>query len=204
MPPNANNTRRRHEAFVAEYIKHFDAQKAYEDCGCYKAKGRAAQANASRLIANDSVISLINEAIAARNARTHVDQDRVVLELARVAFSDKRRISRWSDSEYMLFASDELDDDDAAAIAEITFETTIFEGENGTTTRIKKRIKTHDKLAALDKLARHTGLYAADNKRIIEFGVAEVPDDSDSEDGWREAVHGVMNGHATKPGAKAG
>ena len=67
--------------------------------------------------------------------------DRVVLELARVAFGDPRRVMSWGPGGVRLRPSAELADEEAAIVAEVG-ETTTKEGGS-------LRVKTVDKLGAL-------------------------------------------------------
>ena len=87
MPLNDRQSR-----FVAEYLVDLNATQA-----AIRAGYSAATANqiGARLLVNVKVAAAIAEAQAARSRRTEVTQDRVVLELARVAFGDPRRVMSW-------------------------------------------------------------------------------------------------------------
>jgi phage terminase small subunit len=78
--------------FVAEYLVDLNATQAAIRAG-YSA--RTANEQAARLLANVSVAAAVAEAQAARGKRTEVTQDRVALELARIAFGDPRRVMDW-------------------------------------------------------------------------------------------------------------
>jgi Terminase small subunit len=80
-----------------------------------------------------------------------VTQDRVVLELARVAFGDPRRVMSWGPGGVKLRPSAELADEEAAIVAEVG-ETTTKEGGS-------LRVKTVDKLGALRLLGQHLGMF---------------------------------------------
>ena len=88
--------------------------------------------------------------LAAREARTQVDGDRVIRELARIAFADPSRVAHWGPDGVTLRDSDDLSADDKAAVKWIS-----VGGRKGATAQ---RFDMHDKLAALDILARLTGL----------------------------------------------
>ena len=66
-----------------------------------------------------SCAAAIAEAQAARSRRTEVTADRVVLELARVAFGDPRRVMGWGRGGVRLRPSAELADEEAAIVAEV-------------------------------------------------------------------------------------
>src|SRR3954452_24234115 len=82
----------RQRRFVAEYLLDLNATQA-----AIRAGYAAATANRTgpRLLSNVGVAAGIAEAQAGRSRRTEVTQDRVVLELARIAFSDSRRVMSW-------------------------------------------------------------------------------------------------------------
>ena len=99
----------------------------------------------------------IAEAVAAKRAkrleRNEVTADRVMQELARIAFLDIRKALNPDGSMKPL---DQLDDDTAAAIAGLDL-AEIRDGD-GAPIGVLKKIKIADKLVALDKLARNFGL----------------------------------------------
>jgi phage terminase small subunit len=87
-------------------------------------------------------------AIAARSERLRVTADRVVTELARIAFADWRDYAVWGEDGLQLKPSADLSEDAAAAIAEF----------HPADDKRPARVKLHAKRAALDLLARHVGI----------------------------------------------
>ena len=75
----------RQERFCQEYLIDLNATQAYIRAG-YSA--RTAHNCASRLMAKAGVRTRIDELMAVRSRRTGVTQERVVRELARIAFVD--------------------------------------------------------------------------------------------------------------------
>lgn len=75
--------------FVEEYLIDLNASAAYLRAGY---KGDKGGALAARLIGRDRVQRAIQQAMAERTKRVHVDQDRVLTELARIGFADLRRM----------------------------------------------------------------------------------------------------------------
>lgn len=142
--------------FVDEYLVDFNATQAAIKAG-YKAK------TAHVIGAENLRKPKIAEEIARRQKdlqkRTEISQDRVVKELARIAFADV------TDYAYVMQAIIERDgvkvpvesaviketydltDDQRAAIASIK------QGANGV------EIKLHDKIKALELLGRHIGMF---------------------------------------------
>src|SRR4051794_39726934 len=142
MPLNDRQAR-----FVAEYLVDLNATQAAIRAGY---STRSAYSTGERMLRNAEVAAAIAEAQAARGRRTEVTADRVVLELARVAFGDPRRVMSWGPGGVTLRSSAELADEDAAIVAEVG-ETTTKEGGS-------LRVKTVDKLGALRLLAQHLGM----------------------------------------------
>src|SRR3954464_756674 len=142
MPLNDRQAR-----FVAEYLADLNATQAAVRWG-YSA--RSAYSTGERILRNAEVAAAIAEAQAARSRRTEVTADRVVLELARVAFGDPRRVMSWGPGGVKLRPSAELVDEEAAIVAEVSQTVT---DAGGTI-----RLKTVDKLGALRLLAQHLGM----------------------------------------------
>jgi|SRR5690349_18706767 phage terminase small subunit len=138
----------RQRKFVSEYLIHLNATKAAIRAG-YSPRS-AADIGHALLRHHAGVKSAIATAMAEREQRTGVTADRVVTELARIAFADIRSFADWgTDGELGLRAAAELSPDDAAAIAEI-----YGPGKAGG----RPKLKLHDKRAALELLARHVGM----------------------------------------------
>lgn len=150
------------ERFVAEYLVDLNATRAAIRSG-YSAK--TAPEQASRLLSNVKVSEAVQAAMQARSQRTEITQDMVLRELAKIGFSDIRKVVRWGATELRttegkdgeavtepyhglrLVAADEIDDDTAAAIAEVS------EGRDGL------KVKFHDKKGALVDIGRHIGMF---------------------------------------------
>ena len=77
--------------------------------------------------------------------------DRVVREIAKLALSNLADVMTWDENGATLIPSAQLSPDAAAAIAEISDTRT----ERGGTLKVK----LHNKVAALEQLAKHVGLY---------------------------------------------
>ena len=145
------------ERFVAEYLIDLNATQAAIRAG-YSAK--TADKQGSQLLGKTSIAAAIQEAQSKRSARTEITQDRVLQELARIGFADIRKAVAWGSApdgaidengEPALYPVDlkpssEVDDETAAAISEVSL------------TAQGVKLKMHDKLNALDKIARHLGM----------------------------------------------
>jgi len=162
------------EAFVREYLIDLNATQAAIRAA-YSAK--TAKEQGARLLTNVHVSAAVGVAIKNRSDRTEISADRVLKELAKIGFADIRKAVKWRTEEVIedveehlepqphggalkrsnvlasniveLVSSEDIDDDTAAAISEIS-----------QTTTGGLRIKMHDKKAALVDLGRHLGLFA--------------------------------------------
>lgn len=135
-------------AFVREYPIDLNATQAAKRAGYSEDSARQ---EGSRLLSNAAIQRAIEIAMQLRAERTNITQDRVLRELAKLAFSDMRKFSTWGPGGVKPIDSDTLSDDDASCVAEVSETVT----ENGGS--IKFRL--YDKVAALDKLGRHLGLW---------------------------------------------
>ena len=120
-----------------------------------KMSPKAIQVEASRLDDHPAIslsITLAKEqALAQVVERTGVTIERVVQEYARIAFADMRRFASVGPGGVALVDSEDWTDDDAAAVAELA-ESTSKDGGS-------IRFKLHSKVAALDSLAKHLGMF---------------------------------------------
>ncbi|HMM31625.1 MAG TPA: terminase small subunit [Clostridia bacterium] len=135
-------------AFVDEYPVDLNQTQAAIRAG-YAPK-YAAQI-ASELMQKPAVRDAIAMALAERSARTGVNADRVVRELARVAFSQPGKVIRFSDATVM----EDATEDDLAAIASVKVKTIPTEDGEG----IEREVRMADKVKALELLGKHLVMF---------------------------------------------
>lgn len=133
--------------FVEEYLIDLNAKQAAIRAG-YSVKN--ADKIGSELLGKTRVQQAVSEAIAERSRRTGVNQDRVVRELARIAFSN---FSDIVDPETARIRKDATEDD-LACIQSIK----IKPNEFGT----EREVRLFDKRAALVDLGKHLGMWNKD------------------------------------------
>lgn len=151
-------------AFVREYPIDLNATQAAIRAGYSEKNPRQA---GSELLSNLNVQAAIEIAMRLRAERTNITQDKVLRELAKLAFSNMRKFSTWGPNGVKPIDSNTLSDDDASCVAEVSETVT----ENGGS--IKFRL--HDKVAALDKLGRHLGLWDKSGEPIeIRFRLEDL------------------------------
>lgn len=167
----------RRELFKQAYIANgHNIKQAAIDAG-FSPKTAASQG--SRLLTDVNFAAEIAEAereqLAAASKTTGLTLERVQQELARLAFSDPRKLLR---PDGTLIPIHELDDDTAATLA--SFEVTTvasgnpadadddeeFEKRKGDQTVVRMhKLKVWDKNAALANAMRHLGMFEKDNSQ---------------------------------------
>jgi len=171
-------------AFAREYTVDFDATQAAIRAG-YSANG--AGQTAHNLLKKTEIRALVREIIDRRAARTEVEAERVLLEAARIAFSDMRDYVEWDAKGIRLTDSKQLTDDAAAAILEISESVS---AEGGRT----RKIKLHPKTAALRDLMKHLGLFEKDNFQRRPVIVTEAERTQAYEEARRTGRLAVLRG----------
>jgi phage terminase small subunit len=140
----------RQQRFVEEYVLDLNAKQAAIRAG-YSPK--TAEVQGSRLLSNAKDRLAVTAGMAARSKRTEVAGARALLEIARIGFSDLRRVFH---DDGRLKHPHEWDDDTAASVASIEIATrNVGDG----TIEYIRRIRLWDKGKALEQLAKHLGLY---------------------------------------------
>lgn len=149
------------EFFCREYLKDLNATAAASRAG-YKDGNIGRQ-----LITKNNVSERIAQLKEERAERTEVTADRVVKELARLGFSDLRNVASWDAEKGLAWkSSDELDDNAAAAIRDITHTREVRREKSGAEVETTNTaLKLHDKKGALELLGRHLGIFT-DNLNI--------------------------------------
>lgn len=141
----------RQQRFVAEYLIDLNATQAAIRSG-YSAK--TAEVQGPRLLGNVRVADAIAKAMKAREKRTEITQDRVLQELARIAFFDIRRLYNANGT---LKKPHELDDEAAAVLSAVEVVESLAGGQEGVIATTKKA-KVFDKGNALTLAMRHLGM----------------------------------------------
>jgi phage terminase small subunit len=136
--------------FVQEYLVDLNATQAAIRAG-YSAK--RADAIGYENLRKPEIADAVAAAMKAREQRTHITQDRVLQELARIAFFDIRRLYR---EDGTMKKPNELDDDAAAVLAGI--DVIEMGGDEGSAPMATKKAKVFDKGAALTLAMRHLGM----------------------------------------------
>lgn len=137
------------QRFVEEYLIDLNATQAAIRAG-YK-KSEYTDTNANKLLENTRVAEEIEKAMAERSRRTGINQDRVLLEIAKMAFVNIDDVVDVKTGAVKKNAAR----DDLACIQSIKYKRT--DSTNGTT--VEREVKIADKKANLELLGRHLGMF---------------------------------------------
>lgn len=142
------------ELFVEEYLVDLNAKQAAIRAGYSK---KSAEVIGHGLLKK----SLVAAAVSARRAKlvekTRVTQERILAEYAKIGFSDVRKLLGPGGE---LLDPQEWDDDIAGAVSSLEVVSRGNEDEDGN--RVPEhvhKIKTWDKTNALEKMAKHLGMF---------------------------------------------
>lgn len=139
--------------FCEEYLIDLNATQAAIRAGYKNADiGR-------RLVTKSHVSEYIEKLLKERSKRTEITADRVLAELAAIAFSDRTAIAQIEDGGIVTFTpTDQLDKDAKKTISGI---------ENG---KYGTKVTTYDKVKALELIGKHLGMFTsgADNSAALD------------------------------------
>ena len=133
------------QRFVDEYLIDLNATQAAIRAG-YSVK--TANEQGSQNLAKLSIQQAIAEQMAERSKRTGINQDRVVLELAKIALVKMTDIV---DSQGRI--KSDASPDDLACIESVKYK----ESESDTGSSVEREVKIASKLKALELLGKHLG-----------------------------------------------
>ncbi|WP_312831966.1 terminase small subunit [Pseudomonas lactis] len=160
------------QRFVDEYLIDLNATQAAIRAG-YSEK--TARSISNENMTKPDIQAAIEKGMQARSGRVEITQDMVLRELAKIGFSDIRKVVRWGETQVRmadgeddgpedmvpyhglaLIDSTEIDDNTAGAIAEVS------QGKEGL------KVKLHDKKGALVDIGRHLGMFTAPGHAALD------------------------------------
>lgn len=136
------------QRFIDEYLIDLNATQAAVRAG-YSVK--TAEAIGFENLRKPKIAQAVAEQMAERSRRTGVNQDRVVMELAKIAFVNAADVIDSDDATIKAGATA----DDTAAIQSVKVKVIpTKEGEG-----VEREIRLNDKLKALELLGKHLGMW---------------------------------------------
>lgn len=133
--------------FADEYLIDLNATRAYRKAYPSVKKDETAAQAGSRMLRNVKVAEYIAERMQARQERTEITQDRVLEELAAIAFASATDYAEVKDDQVFIKDTAGLSENQIKAIAGIK------QGKFGI------EVKLNDKEKALELLGRHLGMF---------------------------------------------
>lgn len=166
------------KAFVAEYLIDLNATQAAIRAG-YSEKTAYSIGNEN--LSKPEISDAIAAAQLERSRRTEITQDMVVTELAKVGFSDLRSALKQDGT---LVGANEWDDSFAGAVASfevIKKPSGDFDDDGKPIMHQVHKIKTWDKISALEKIGKHLGMFRDVIEHTGADGAPLIPELSDTE-----------------------
>jgi phage terminase small subunit len=164
-----NTLTARQQRFVEEYLIDLNATAAYRRAGYAAKTDNAAFASASALLRNLKIAAAIQVAKDERATRCRIDADRVLDEVAALAFSDIREIDFDSNGKLI-----EVRPGAARSVAAYSY----FRRARRSGTAIRYSVRLWNKVSVLGMLMRHLGLL--DRPLTLETVLAALPPDVSS------------------------
>ncbi len=135
------------DLFVKEYLKDLNGTQAYIRAG-YKVKDEnSAAVMANRLLRNVKIQEKIQVAMKEREKRTEITQDRVLKEIANLAFTDRTGIVNLKNNSLIIKNFDELSPEQKVCISGVK------------ETKFGIEVTFYNKEKALEMLCRHLGMF---------------------------------------------
>lgn len=138
---------KKQKIFADEYLIDLNATRAYKVAYPSVKKDETAAQAGSRMLRNVKVAAYIQKRMEERQKRTEITQDRVLEELAAIAFARATDYAEVKGECVCIKDTDTLDEQQIRAIAGIK------EGKYGI------ELKLNDKEKALELLGRHLGMF---------------------------------------------
>lgn len=151
--------------FCEEYLIDLNATQAAIRAGY---SPESAQQIGAENLSKPVIRARIDTEIAERSRRTGVNADRVVQELAKIAFVKATDIIDPNTAT----VRDSATDEDKACIASVKYKASSGESSDS----VEREIRMCDKLKALELLGKHLGMFT-DKVNVSGGGVVQIVDD---------------------------
>jgi phage terminase small subunit len=164
--PNLNDQQVR---FCDEYLVSFNAYRAAIAAGYSENTARKGE-----MLHEPKIQEYLKLKISARQERLEIDHDMILRELAKIGFGN---IGNYYDDQGDLRRMCDLTERDKAALSQ--YEIMDVRQPDGHRVGTVTKIKMHNKMSALDKIARHLGFYGVAGGRVAggELRVASLEEE---------------------------
>jgi len=161
---------KKQKLFVEEYLIDLNATQAAIRAGYSPTSARQI---ADENMSKPDIKNAIEKALAERSKRTGVNADRIVQELAKIAFINPTDVINMDEAT----VRGDANRDDTAAISSVKVKT--IPTDNGDIT--EREVKTYDKIKALELLGKHIGMFS-DRLKVEGAIPIVIADDLGEED----------------------
>ena len=151
------------QRFVEEYVIDLNGKQAAIRAGYEPAN---ADAQASYMLTLPKVKQEVDRLTEKKALKAGIKADRVVKELALIAFANMKDYARWNNQKVRFLSSLHTPYEEGVVVSEVS------SSQNKYGCAVK--IKLHDKVSALEKLGKHLGLWK--EKTPLEEMVASIPE----------------------------
>ena len=139
---------KKQKRFVEEYLIDLNATQAAIRAGY---SPETAYSIGSENLKKPEIRACIEKAMAERSKRTGINQDRIIMELAKIGLLNPKDLVDFDEAT----VKEEATEEDLAAIASVRVKRFPTKDGEGT----EREIKMHDKTKALELLGRHFGMF---------------------------------------------
>lgn len=159
---------KKQELFCKEYLVDLNATQAYKRAGYSVKSDNAAAVEASKLLRNPKVEARIRKLMEERSKRTEITADKVLAELAAIAFTKGSDFAEVIEEPIIINGSYVLDPDTGAVkkqeVVKIIPTDKLPEEKKKAIASIKEgkygiEVSTCDKVRALELLGKHLGMF---------------------------------------------
>lgn len=140
---------KKQQLFVEEYLIDLNATQAAIRAGY---STQTARQMGDENLSKPDIKNSIEKALAERSKRTGVNADRIIRELAKLAFINPTDVINMDEATI----KGDANRDDTAAISSVKVKTIPTEDGNIT----EREVKTYDKIKALELLGKHIGMFS--------------------------------------------
>ena len=143
-----------YRVFVGEYLLHFNVRKAALKAGFTQ---QWADTNAYMLLQRLDVKQEIERVLREREEMNKVHRSMIIDQLTGIATADVKDFMTWNEDGTAFLDPSKVDGE---IIAELNIDSSKYTSMDGEQSeKIKKKLKLHDKLKALELLGRHVGFF---------------------------------------------
>ncbi len=159
--------------FVAEYLTDLNATRAAIAAGYGPAVTVAAVAG-SKLLRNGKVVAEIAKVQQKRLGKLEITAEKVLQELALMGFANMIDYMTIEDGKLAEFDYSKLTREQAAAIQEITMDTTGGSGDGERKLVLRTKFKLGDKRGSLELLGKHLKLFTERIEHSADTSLADL------------------------------